>query len=329
MILRRYLRFAPAALAAVAALTLAACSLGDEYHVDTMEIASRLTGHTGPVTDVGIEPDGELTVTTGADAVVRVWNTREGTVKFELTGHEFPICALGMSLPGPYAVTADAGGNIKVWNINTGTLAMSIADAHHGPIHDAVFAPDGQTVVTAGQDGVIRVWSTGTESLLKELGTHDAPATCVAVGYRGKVLATGDSAGVVKTWDAISGEETGRFETHDGAVRDIAISMDGKYLGTVGADNRAVVRLLYDDTIEHDFSGSKGLSAVTFSPNSSTLVTADDEGNVGYWDMRDGTYGRTLEGHTAAVTSIDIAHSAEFLVTGSEDGTAIIWQARN
>jgi WD40 repeat protein len=69
----------------------------------------------------------------------------------------------------------------------------------------------------------------------------------------------------------------------------------------------------------------KPVTSVTFSPDGSMLFTATADGAVHVWGADAGGAIETLKGHHASVTSL-AAGPKGLLVSGSADGTAIVWQ---
>ena len=70
---------------------------------------------------------------------------------------------------------------------------------------------------------------------------------------------------------------------------------------------------------------TSSVSAITYSPDSLTLVTGGEDKTVRVWDTYTGVHKHTLEKHTESVTSLAISPDGNLLVSGSEDGTILVW----
>jgi WD40 repeat protein len=135
-------------------------------------------------------------------------------------------------------------------------------------IHDAVFAPDGSSLVLdLGDgvlgDGVLSLWDvTGARERLR-YGKKAGPAEPlsgsepvaglgaglllaraapgIAVSPDGRLLAQGGLDGVVRLWETASGRELGRFTGHRARVATLAFAPDGKTLASGSADTTALI----------------------------------------------------------------------------------------
>ena len=79
------------------------------------------------------------------------------------------------------------------------------------------------------------------------------------------------------------------------------------------------------------------LNQLTISPNGKTLVCgvreeksspigATEEMNIVFWDIEKNERQRSLTGHTALITFLSYTVDGTMLVSGSEDGTVLLWE---
>lgn len=65
---------------------------------------------------------------------------------------------------------------------------------------------------------------------------------------------------------------------------------------------------------------------MSFLPDGMTLASGSGNGIIRLWRVPDGALLRTLEGHSAGVTSITFSVDGMTLASGSSDRTVRLWQ---
>lgn len=66
--------------------------------------------------------------------------------------------------------------------------------------------------------------------------------------------------------------------------------------------------------------------AIVFNPNSQQIVAGLSSGNVQVWDTTTGNPVRSWTAHETEITAIAISSDRQFLITGSRDRTAKVWE---
>lgn len=202
---------------------------------------------------------------------------------------------LAVSTAAGLAAAGSQDGEIRLWEYNAG-WTLRVLSGHKGAVAQVAFLPDGETLVSAGEDGSIRFWDTSTGQEQRALDISNASVIDLAVAADGSVLAVVDDEDVVRVLDA----ETGQV------------------LQSIGPDETLTL-------------------AVALSPDGA-LVAAGDGENVQLWNARAGQKAQRLEGHwedddpekdwmghEEDVTALVFAPDGDTLVSGSEDGSTLIW----
>ena len=78
-------------------------------------------------------------------------------------------------------------------------------------------------------------------------------------------------------------------------------------------------------TMVRDVSMQPGIDRMAIAPNNRTLVTAGSDHVLRLWSLTTGTILKSLAGHTATITALNISQNSKLLVSGGEDGTVYLW----
>lgn len=165
-----------------------------------------LTGHTGPVWDIGFSPDGTRIVTVGAKGVAKLWESATGHEVFTLVGHSplVDIDGVNFSADGRYLITSSQEGAAKLWDVATGREVANFK--HLAPMLYAGFSSDSQRVFTTSFDGVIKIWDVNTHAEQLTIASHNGLVYSVAFSPDGQRLLSTHSDGNALLWDAWTGQ---------------------------------------------------------------------------------------------------------------------------
>jgi WD40 repeat protein len=156
-------------------------------------------------------------------------------------------------------------------------------------LRQAVFSPDGGTLLLGCQNKRARLWDVGRDEEVTpgEPPRHAYPITAVAFrpGFPARErVATGCYGGTVRLWDASRGAILNDVRGNDGQITALAFSPDGKTLLTASADGTA----RFQDAESGRQLGpvlrhTKAVNCVAFHPNGQSVVTGTVEGVVQRW----------------------------------------------
>ncbi|MDR1374205.1 MAG: PQQ-binding-like beta-propeller repeat protein [Treponema sp.] len=189
---------------------------------------------------------------------------------------------------GGRAAVSFKDGTIGVWDIGARRLLQRFP-AHANGIWSLSYSPGGDAILSTGFDGFLRVWNTETAALSV---SHFDPAILMlsaAWNHRGdRIVLISALTGQVQMLNAADGEVIWNIQAPS-AVYSAAFSPDDT-LVAVG-DGDYLVRLLDAGTgamlRTFDQAHNDPVSAVSFSPDGSALVSADSM-LVCVWDVERG-----------------------------------------
>ncbi len=271
-----------------------------------------------PLECVAFSPDGKRFATAGWEGKVHIANIDTDQKAVRLGGGELAeivldtggdyVFDLAFSPDGKYLAT---GGNsrphyVQVWDANTGQLLHQLAGAngHTDTVISVAFsqkgAGAGQRLLTGSYDGTARLWDWQNETVVRVFTGHDWWVWSAAFSPDEKRIVTASQDGSAMVWDVDSGEPGPPFLGHQAPVYAAAFSPDGGLVATAGYDNRVLI-WNPDEVQRFDIS---------------SVVSGESSPEQKY---------RVLEGHSAAVRSVEFSQDGKLLVTGSNDNTIHVW----
>jgi WD40 repeat protein len=297
------------------------------------------------VRGLGFSPDSR-TLIARSNNTIRAWNVATGKrQQSTLLGLDDQPTVVALTPDGELLATAGAfaddddvlGDSIHLCDVKTGRHFRRLK-GHKGEVQCLAFAPDGKTLASGGADQTLRFWDVATGKQMGPAHACGHAVTSLAYADGGKVLAC--AAGAIRLLDPRTGQDLTREQGHSNAVRGVAYAPDGKLLATA-SDDHTVCLWSANGRLVHRLRGHGGpVAAVAFSPDGKTLVTGggrqihlagpkvvtpEPDTTVRLWDVASGKPGRTLTGHTAAVTAIAFAPDGKTVASGSADRTARLW----
>ena len=203
------------------------------------------------------------------------------------------------------------------------------------------FGPDGRQFVAAlANEGESRLCDTATGHVVQTFKGHSAAVNWVAFSPDGRRLLTASDDDTTILWDASSGNRLQTIHCGD-SVLSAAFSADGRQVLT-GADN---IRIALWDTATgrqiRSFQGrsdpeadrsnlrmKRGINVscvhVDFRGNRPCILAASDHATADLWDLDTKEPARTLTGHSRSIETAAFSPDGRFVVTGSDEGTAIL-----
>ena len=161
---------------------------------------------------------------------------------------------------------------------------------HRAAIGDAVFTPDGRSLVTVSEDRTLRFWDPATGAEIRQIEASDERIWFASLSADGKTLATGGGLRPTRLWDVASGRMLREFSVpgeHFTWCGDL--SPDGKTLAT-SEDNGVI----FWDTATGRRRVARGrptsdreshmIKALRFAPDGKSVATIGGDW-VRFWDV--------------------------------------------
>jgi WD40 repeat protein len=308
------------------------------------ELFTEFEGHDAPVLCVGFTPDGKTLVSGGDNVQTRLWDT----ATWKQTGQLKASARMVSFTPdGKRMATIAYNKTVRVWDVAAGQDAFKLELPDTDDIKQALFAPDGKTLVSvdwkryAGNErspGSTRlvVWDATTRKPLREMAVEELIPKALALAPDGRTAVLGDGEGKIHLLDLEAGKDWLALGGHQHYVEALALSADGETLVSGSLDRGVRLWDLVSGQQIALLEGHKrAVVAVTFSPDGRLVASAGGSRSVPYdvaeprrirlWDVVSGKEVAHFEGHTADVTSLNFSPDGSRLVSGLMDSTVLVW----
>lgn len=167
-----------------------------------------LHGHTKPVSQVRISPNGRYIASASADATVKIWNAATGEHMDTLVGHMAGVSCLAWAPDSNTIASGSDDKAIRLWDRVTGrpktTTRRSVAGqemaplrGHHNYIHCLAFSPKGNILASGSYDEAVFLWDVRAGRLMRSLPAHSDPVSGIDVCPDGTLVVSCSTDGLM------------------------------------------------------------------------------------------------------------------------------------
>lgn len=255
------------------------CGMIRVWTAPDWRLTTTIRAHDKFVYSLGVDPEGELLVSSSFDETVKVWNTKTGLPIRDLTGHLGRIRSVAFSPDGKLIAGAGQETVIRLWNAATGEPAGVFA-GHTDEVEGVAFVADGTALLSVGNDRVLICWDLATKQKRWKSEIGVASIVGVSPSPDSTMAVTVDNEAAVRLWDVQSGAQVKVVYDPEGLTRSVAWSPDGRWIA-VGCGGRVHVYNVTTMKVVKDIRGDEiRVGAVAFSRDGEFLGTGGWRGDV-------------------------------------------------
>lgn len=283
----------------------------------------KFEGHTDSVAAVSFSADGKYLATAGLDAIIKIWNTADGSLLHTLEGPSESIESIEWHSKGPVLLAAAGDGTAWMFDCSPKAgVSLNVFGGHAGAVNSAKFTPDGAKVVTIGDDGSMRVWGPKTGKTLQVFaaghGFHEAGISALALHSDNTLALTGGQDNNAVISNLTTGKVKGVLQGHTDSV-EVVSWVEGQPWAVSGSlDGKIGVWDLGTGTIRQFIeNGTAGITSLQVVSN--TIFTSDTLGYVRLWDVRSSNLVQSIRTSTDIVLAFDVLPERHMLVAAGDD----------
>ena len=317
----------------------------------------RFAVHESAIVAAQFSSRGRWAVTVDEKGSVRIWETSMPRPGEPLPGLEARVRAVAFSADDQFLATGDENGVVTIWDVKTlsrlWSWTMSEALRRGPPRHTTAqsersmksasalakaatglsslngitalrFRDDGELLAVGSVSGYVQTINVRQKRPLTSV-FHQTSVSDLAFDHETLLVATiaGD---VFRCWQ--ESEPPLFLSAHHGPVRFAALDAGGQRAVTGGHDKRLCIwdassgSLL--SAIDND---GESIACGALAPNGLSAVTGGYGSGIVFWDLGSMKRLAKMYGHQKRVQTLAFSSDARLVASGSEDGTAKIWDA--
>ncbi|RDA85621.1 hypothetical protein CP532_3532 [Ophiocordyceps camponoti-leonardi (nom. inval.)] len=296
-----------------------------------------LRGHTKPVSQVRISPDGRFVASASADATLKIWNAATGGHIDTLVGHMAGVNCLAWTPDSKTLASGSDDKAIRLWDRITGRPKMrsrrshssggqmSALRGHHNYIHCLAFSPKGNILASGSYDEAVFLWDVRAGRLMRSLPAHSDPVSGIDFCRDGTLVVSCSTDGLIRVWDTSTGQCLRTLVHEDNpAVTNVCFSPNGRFVLAFSLDNSirlwdyvtGTVKKTYQGHVNEKFAIG-GCFAVL--DGAALIASASEDGDVVLWDVGSKEVVERVPGHDGVCFWVDV--HGETLVSAGQDNT--------
>lgn len=199
---------------------------------------------------------------------------------------------------------------------------------HKGIVEGIAYSPNGKFIATTGWDKTIKIWSTDSNKLVHSFKAHDGAVRCIAYSRDGNMLISGARDNSVKIWDSTFSPKYNLFG-HQNIINAVLIDPSLRFAYSGGDDMMLKVWDLKKKGKSRTLKKMpRKINAIAVSVRGRDIYVATEGPDI-YNLTVAGKEKNVFSGHTDEVNALAYAFNNRYLISGSSDKTAIIWNIKN
>ncbi|KAI0810565.1 WD domain-containing protein [Xylaria sp. FL0064] len=275
--------------------------------------------HLGSFSCIDFSKDQQLVAVGTTESYIRVWSLDGKALKSslppekdmkvnnrKLIGHSAPVYAVAFSdaitnidrnlyegeekpdTDSKLLLSCSADGQVRLWSLDIWTC-LCIYKGHDGPVTSLSWSPQGHYFVTGGWDKTVRIWAQDHASALRLFIGHDTPISAVAWHPNGTYVfsASDETDKSIRMWSMAKGECVRVFTGHTDYISALECAPNGKILASADIGGNIFLWDIEKATRIKRCRGHGrgGIWSLSFSVESTVLVSGGQDNTVRVWDV--------------------------------------------
>ncbi|WP_030744064.1 WD40 repeat domain-containing protein [Streptomyces sp. NRRL S-31] len=251
-----------------------------------IDLPRTASGHSAPITHVGLRNDARRLASCSYDGTVIIWDLSDPArpARAATLHHRRLVNASAWNPAKPHLLaTASADKTVSVWNVpddGPATL-LNVLARHTDDINSVAWAPDGERLICVSEDGRATMWEALAGRFLREVGSHEAHCMMVSISVEGLVATVGED-GLVAVTDPDSDAEPS-VRRYDSSIEGCAWSRAGDILAVArddGAVDLLTKKLDHLRTVEVSSSAAR---CVAWSEDDARFIVGAYDGSLHFF----------------------------------------------
>uniref|UniRef100_A0A1I7XMT6 Pleiotropic regulator 1 n=1 Tax=Heterorhabditis bacteriophora TaxID=37862 RepID=A0A1I7XMT6_HETBA len=245
-----------------------------------------ISGHTGWVRAVDVEPQNQWFASGGADRIIKIWDLASGKLRLSLTGHISSVRAVKISPRHPFLFSGGEDKQVKCWDLEYNKVIRHY-HGHLSAVQALSIHPTLDVLVTSARDSTARVWDMRTKAQVHCFAGHTNTVSDVVCQAADPQVITSSHDATVRLWDLAAGRSMCTLTHHKKSVRALALHPRLFMFASASPDNIKQWKCPKGEFMQN-LSGHNAIVNSLACNEDGVLVSGGDNGSMCFWDWRSG-----------------------------------------
>lgn len=314
-----------------------------------------------PVTALAFSPSGKHFLV-GLGRKIQAWRNpstpgtdRDGELDYapfvlhrEYVGHFDTVRKLNWSGDSRFFVSSSKDLTARIWSLDPEEgFEPTVLAGHRQAVKNAWFTASQESIYTVSQDGALFRWEyisqsqqNGVDEDMDEPTDErwrivqreyflqaDAKLKCACFHQQSNLLTVCFDNGLFSLYELPSFSSIHTLSIASSPISDVAVNPSGEWLafGSTKTGQLLVWEYASESNILKQSSHLDTMTTLSYSPDSTRIITGADDGLIKIWDISSGFHIATFTEHTSAVTASQYSKRGNILFTASLDGSIRAW----
>lgn len=208
------------------------------------------------------------------------------------------------------------------------TEPIVILPGSQNDIHALITHVQSDYIAAGDWDKKILIYKSDSSlTLMHTLDRHLAPITALGMSRDGKVLASGSQDKSIILWDSAFNFK-GTLDGHAAKINALLIDPSKRFLISGSEDRNIILWNIEQGKLLKKIDNGVPVYAFAQSSDIRSLYIAGAEPAIKQYTIGTWQVARTFAGHTDVVNAIAISPNSQYMISGSNDKTARIWDLK-
>ena len=244
----------------------------------------KFSDHKGAITDLAINPDGNIIASSSNDGTVHLWtNTVNGKYRL-LKCHPSPVRSVDFSNTGKYLLTGSNDKTIKIFDLYPKIKFISSFKGHSNWVRCSRFSPDNRLIGSCGDDNAVIIFDVEQKSVKYKFLDHLSKVNSCRFSPDGTIIASAGDDGKIKLFDIRIGRLIQHYDAHNDKINCISYHQSGNYIISGSDDSTIKIWDLKMGQILYTVHGHKGkVKSVNFNIDGDYFCSGGEDSILMVW----------------------------------------------
>ncbi|WKY10599.1 hypothetical protein Q1695_002731 [Nippostrongylus brasiliensis] len=245
-----------------------------------------ISGHTGWVRAVDVEPQNQWFASGGGDRIIKIWELATGKLRLSLTGHISSVRAVKISQRHPFLFSGGEDKQVKCWDLEYNKVIRHY-HGHLSAVQALSIHPTLDILFSCSRDSTTRVWDMRTKAQVHCLSGHTNTVSDVVSQAAEPQVVTSSHDSTVRLWDLAAGRSICTLTHHKKSVRSLVLHPRLYMFASASPDNIKQWKFPHGEFMQN-LSGHNAIVNSLVCNEDGVLVSGGDNGSMCFWDWRSG-----------------------------------------